>query len=57
MPDRGSRCPRLWVFGAHIALVFLAARWVAVDPDAGWIRVSIMAIAGGLVAITNRAQA
>ena len=56
-PCRRSRGPRPWLLGAHIALVFLAARWIGVDPHAGWVRVSILAVAGGVVAMVHRRQA
>jgi hypothetical protein len=56
-PRCGSRGPRPWLFGAHMALVFLAARWIGVDPHAGWARVVIVAVAGGVVAMVHRPQA
>jgi len=41
----------LWLLGAHLALVLLAARWIGVDPHAGWGRVAIVVFAGIAVAM------
>jgi hypothetical protein len=54
---RGSRSPSPWLLGAHVALVIFAARWIAVDPDAGWGRVAIVAFAGIAVSVTARRRA
>jgi hypothetical protein len=54
---RGNGNPRPWLFGAHTALVVLAARWIGVDPRAGWGRVAVVAAAGGVVAVAYRRQA
>jgi hypothetical protein len=54
---RRSRSAGLALFGAHIVLVVLAARWIAVDPDAGWGRVSIVAAAGLAVAVVTYRRA
>jgi hypothetical protein len=54
---RRRREPRPWLLGAHLALVILAARWIGVDPHAGWGRVAVMAVAGVLVAVAYRRQA
>ena len=54
---RRSRSAGLTLLGAHIVLVVLAARWVAVDPDAGWGRVSIVAAAGLAVAVVTYRRA
>ena len=56
-PGRGSRGPRPWLLAAHMVLVVLAARWIGVDPHAGWVRVVIVGLAGGVVAIVHRPQA
>jgi hypothetical protein len=52
-----SRTPGLWLLGAHAALVVLAARWIGVDPDAGWVRVGVVAAAGLTVAAVSRPRA
>lgn len=52
-----SRGSRPWLLGAHLALVFLAARWIGADPHPGWVRVLIVAVAGGVVAMVHRPQA
>lgn len=50
-----SRPPGPWLLVAHLGLVVLAARWVGVDPDAGWARVVILAIVGlGVAGVTRR---
>ncbi|MEW6471658.1 MAG: hypothetical protein AB1679_05265 [Actinomycetota bacterium] len=49
--------PRPWLLGAHLALVIVAARWIGVDPDAGWVRVAVLAVAGGAVARAYRPRA
>lgn len=54
---RSGRTPRPWPLGAHAALVLLAARWIGVDPHAGWGRVVIVVFAGMLVAIAPRRRA
>lgn len=55
----GSRNQRSrpWLLGAHMALVFLAARWIGVEPHAGWGRVTIVVFAGIVVAMVTRRQA
>ena len=45
------------LLGGHIALVILAARWIGVDPHAGWSRVVILAVAGMVLAMIVRRQA
>ena len=52
-----SWCPRRWVFGAHVALVVIAARWIGVDPHAQWGRVAVVAFAGIVVSVTSQRQA
>lgn len=59
-PSSGRRPSRIsgpWVLGAHLALVILAARWIGVDPHAGWIRVGIVAFVGIAVSIRAARQA
>jgi hypothetical protein len=56
-PRSGRRSPQPWLLGAHVALVILAARWIGVDPHAGWGRVAIVAFAGIVVSMTTRRQA
>ena len=49
------RPPGPWLLVAHAVLVVLAARWIGVDPDAGWARVVILAAAGlGVAGVTWR---
>jgi hypothetical protein len=58
LPGRGVvRSPRPWFLGAHAALVVLAARWIGVDPHAGWLRVAVVAFVGIAVSMTTRRQA
>jgi hypothetical protein len=40
-----------------MVLVLLAARWIGVDPHAGWGRVAIVAFAGIAVAMATRRRA
>lgn len=49
--------PRPWLLAAHVGLVILAARWIGVDPDAGWGRVAVVAVSGVVVAMASRRQA
>lgn len=51
-----SRRAGPWLLGAHIVLVIVAARWIAVVPDAGWDRVAVVATAGLAVAVAARHQ-
>ena len=55
-PSR-SRSPSLRLLGAHMALVILAARWIGVNPHAGWGRVAIVAFAGLVVTVASRRRA
>jgi hypothetical protein len=48
---------RQWLLVAHAALVILAARWIGVDPRAGWGRVAVVAVAGGVVAVVYQRRA
>lgn len=41
---------RAWLFGVHTALALVAARWIAVVPNAGWVRVALVAVTGLAVA-------
>ena len=52
MMPMGSRrgALRPWILVAHSALVILASRWIGVIPDAGWLRVAVVAAAGLAVA-------
>jgi hypothetical protein len=50
--DRGP-----WLLGAHAALAVLAARWIGVNPHAGWHRVALLAAAGLAVAAATRRRA
>ena len=52
-----SRPPRPWLLAAHALLVIVAARWIGVDPHAGWRRVAVVATVGLAVAMTTRRQA
>jgi hypothetical protein len=54
---RPSRKSGPWLLGAHLALVILAARWIGVDPHAGWIRVGIVAFVGIGVSMSTSRQA
>lgn len=56
-PRRRRHRPRAWLLGAHAGLVILAARWIGVDPHAGWARVAIVAFAGMAVAVMTQRQA
>ncbi len=49
--------PGLWLLGAHSVLVLVAARWIAVVPDPGWIRVGLVAAGGLVVAVAFRCRA
>jgi hypothetical protein len=51
------RSPRPWLLGAHIALVILAARWIGVDPDPGWVRAAAFAFGGIAVSVAARRRA
>jgi hypothetical protein len=46
-----------WLLGSHVALVIIAARWIGVDPQAGWARVAAVAFAGIAVSIATPRQA
>lgn len=51
--DKGPRrCRAPALLGAHLVLVLLASRWIAVDPHPGWGRVAIVAAGGLVVAVT-----
>lgn len=52
-----SRRQGLAVLGAHAALAVAAARWIGVDPQAGWGRVAVLAAAGLAVAGAARRRA
>lgn len=52
-----SRRPGPWLLGGHFALVALAARWIAVDPRAGWQRLAVLGAAGLAVAAGTRLRA
>ena len=57
-PNRGNSLgARPWLLGAHASIVFVAARWIGVDPAPGWGRVAIVIFAGVLVACAARRQA
>jgi hypothetical protein len=46
--------PGPWLLGAHVTLVILAARWIGVAPDAGWLRVAAVAAAGLAIAMATQ---
>ena len=46
-----------WLLGAHAVLVVVAARWIAVVPQAGWHRVAVVGVAGLAVATATRPRA
>ena len=48
---------RFGLLGGHIALVALAARWIGVDPHAGWARIAVVAVVGMVLAMTVRRKA
>jgi hypothetical protein len=50
----GRRGARPWLLGAHMVLVVLAARWIAVVPQAGWPRVAGLGAAGLALATATR---
>lgn len=52
-----SRSQRPWLLAAHAVLVVLSARWIGVDPDAGWGKIAIVAFAGIVVARSTSRQA
>jgi hypothetical protein len=52
-----ARVPGPWLFGAHLVLAVLAARWIGVVPDAGWLRVGFVAAAGAAVAAATSRRA
>jgi hypothetical protein len=52
-----GRDPGPWLLGVHMALVVLAARWIGVEPHAGWGRVAVVAGAGLAVAVATRRRA
>jgi hypothetical protein len=56
VPRRGLNT-RPWLLGAHVVIVLLAARWIGVNPDAGWGRVAIVVFAGIVVAMATRRRA
>jgi len=51
------RLRRGWLLPAHLAVVVLAARWIGVNPHAGWVRVGVLAAAGTAVAATTQRKA
>lgn len=51
------RRPGPWLLVAHAALVVLAARWIGVEPDAGWARVAVVVVAGLAVAAATQRRA
>lgn len=53
--DRWGAAAGPWLLVAHFALAALAARWIGVVPDAGWLRVGIVALAGfAVVGVSSR---
>jgi hypothetical protein len=56
-PPPPGPTPGRMLFGAHVVLVILAARWIGVAPHAGWGRVAVLAVAGLAVAANARARA
>lgn len=53
LPVRSWR-PGPWLLCGHAVLAVLAARWIAVNPHAGWSRVTTIAIVGLAVAVVPR---
>lgn len=49
--------PGPWLLGVHMVLVVLASRWIGVVPDAGWLRVAVVATGGLTVAAGTRRRA
>jgi hypothetical protein len=43
---RGDPPSGRWLLAAHMLVVLAAARWIAVRPDAGWLRVTMVALVG-----------
>lgn len=56
-PPAWRRNPGPWLLGVHTVLVILAARWIGVNPHAGWGRVAVVAAAGLAVAAAARWRA
>jgi len=54
---RWSGRPGPWFLAGHLGLVIASSRWIAIDPRPDWGRVSVVAIAGVLVAMAYRPQA
>jgi hypothetical protein len=52
-----SRSAGPWLLWAHIVLVVLAARWIAVVPHVAWVRVAVIAVAGLTVATATQPRA
>ena len=57
LPFAARRRLHLWVLVAHTALVVLAARWIGVNPHAGWGRVVVLVAVGLIVATVFRPRA
>lgn len=46
-----------WLLGVHTVLVLLSARWIGVDPQAGWNRAAVVVAAGLFLAGATRRRA